>query len=387
MESRPVSCERGGVHVSNPSWPKELEEFHRELESVHLGPLWAAISVFNSIEPVAKPVPYLWKRELIEEKLDKAKKLLEVGVGSAERRAVFLINPGMADLRPYGWGGTTQTLYAAVQAVNPGEVAPPHRHTSTALRFIMKGHGGFGTVNGERITFEPGDYLITPDWCWHEHANEGTEPVLWMDCLDTPFIMAMNVSFTEFYPERRQPLTVPNDYSSRRYAGGMVRPVSDRVPKPVALGRYRWNLTKRALDGLSEFEPDPVEGYAVEYINPSNGRDANGRIGAWMQKLPPGFHGRAHRHVHSNVYYVYKGRGYTVMNGVRFDWAEGDFFALPSWTWHEHVNLSDVVDAYLFSTNDLPMMEAFDFERQEDYVPHGGHQEIVDVFQPILPKR
>ncbi|MCL6598161.1 MAG: cupin, partial [Alicyclobacillus macrosporangiidus] len=74
-------------------------------------------------------------------------------------------------------------------------------------------------------------------------------------------------------------------------------------------------------------------------------------------------------------------------NGVRFDWAEGDFFALPSWTWHEHVNLSDVVDAYLFSTNDLPMMEAFDFERQEDYVPHGGHQEIVDVFQPILPKR
>ncbi|GEO27665.1 gentisate 1,2-dioxygenase [Alicyclobacillus acidoterrestris] len=371
--------------LSNQQWTKELQDFHEELEAVNLGPLWASISAFNSVEPIAKPVPYLWKRELIDDKLDKAKTLLEVGVGSAERRAVFLINPGMKDLKPYGWGGTTQTLYAAVQAVNPGELAPPHRHTSAALRFVMKGRGGYGTVDGERITFEPGDYLITPDWSWHEHINEGEEPVIWMDCLDTPFIMAMNVSFTEFYPERRQPLTVPDDFSSRRYQGGMVRPVSDRQPKNIALGRYRWDLTKKALDGLSEFDPDLVEGYAVEYINPSTGRDADGRLGAWMQKLPPKFHGRAHRHVHTNVYHVYQGRGYTVMNGVRFDWSAGDFFAVPSWTWHEHVNLSDIQDAYLFSTNDIPMMEAFHFERQADYLENDGHQEVVDAFQPIMP--
>lgn len=370
----------------NQLWPQELERFHAELEAVNLGPLWASIAAFNSVEPKAKPIPYLWKRALIEQKLEKAKRLLEVGIGSAERRAVFLINPGMKDLQPYGWGGATQTLYAAVQVVNPGEHAPPHRHTSAALRFVMKGQGAFGIVDGERIPFEPGDYLVTPDGSWHEHMNEGNEPVVWMDCLDTPFVMAMNVSFTEFYPDRQQPVRVPIDYSARRYAGGMVRPVSDRKPRRIALARYTWQRTCQALDGLSEFDPDPVEGFAVEYINPSTGRDADGRIGAWMQKLPPRFRGRAHRHVHTCVYYVHRGRGYTVMNGVRFDWEEGDFFALPAWTWHEHVNLSDAEDAYLFSTNDLPLMEAFDFERQEDYTEHDGHQPITGVFTPLMPE-
>lgn len=371
---------------SMPEWTKELQDFHAELDSVNLGPLWAHIHYMNSIEPLSKPIPYLWKSELIEHYLNRAETLLDVGTGSVERRAVYLVNPGMKDLNPIAWGGATQTLYAAVQAIKPGEIAPSHRHTATALRFIMKGKGGFGRVDGEKITFEPGDYLITPTWCWHDHTNMGDETVLWMDCLDTPFIMAMNVSFTEFYPEKQQPLLVPDDYSSRCYPGGMVRPISDRQPKNVALGRYKWGLTQQALGGLAEFDPDPVEGYAIEYINPSNGKDANDRIGARMQMLPPKFQGKAHRHVHTNIYHVHKGQGYTVMNGTRFDWSAGDFFAIPSWTWHEHVNISDTEEAYLFSTNDLPIMEAFNFERIEDYQINGGHQAIHDVFQPILPK-
>ena len=207
-----------------------------------------------------------------------------------------------------------------------------------------------------------------------------------MDCLDVPFVTALNVSFTEFLPEKQQPLLVPDDYSSRRYQGGMVRPISDRKPQPVALGRFKWDLTKKAIEGLAEFDPDPIDGFAVEYINPSTGKDANGRIGARMQMIPPGFKGKAHRHVHSNVYHVYKGKGYTVMNGVRFDWSAGDFFVVPPWIWHEHVNTSDTEEAYLFSTNDLPIMEAFDFERVEEYKENGGHQEIEDVFKPVMPK-
>jgi len=366
-------------------WTKELEEFHKELESVNLGPLWADIGWMNTIEPKPKAVPYLWKSELIHTYLERAEELLMVGTGSAERRAVYLINPGMKDLKPRGWGGATQTLYAAVQAVRPGEIAPSHRHTATALRFILKGKGGFGRVGGEEITFEPGDYLITPTWVWHDHTNRGDETVYWMDCLDTPFIVAMDVSFTEFHPDVQQPLLVQPDFSSKKYQGGMVRPIRDRKPHPVALGRYTWTSTKAALDGLRETPADPFDAYTVEYINPSNGRDANNRIGARMTLLPPGFRGRAHRHVHSNVYCVYKGRGYTVMNGVRFDWKEGDFFVVPPWTWHEHANASDAEDAWLFSTNDLPILEAFDFEREEEYAENGGHQPVRDVFLPILP--
>jgi len=364
---------------------EQLKELHEKMGKENLGPLWASVHELTTIEPKAKPIPYLWKRELIEKYLVEAEELLEVGEG-ADRRAVFLINPGMKDLEPHGWGGATQTLYAAIQAVKPGEIAPAHRHTTTALRFIIKGNGGRGRVNGEKITFEPGDFLITPSGTWHDHTNVGDETVYWMDVLDVPFTLYMNACFTEFYPEKQQKLLVPDDYSSKRYQGGMIRPISDRKPSIAPLGRYKWELTKVGLDGLSEFDPDPVDGYAIEYINPSTGKDANNRIGSRMQKLPVGFNGKAHRHVHSNVYQVFKGKGYTVMNGEKFEWSEGDMFAIPSWVWHEHINTSDTEEAFLFSTNDLPIMEAFDFERMEDYTENNGQQTINDIFKPLLPK-
>lgn len=367
-------------HKLEQQWTPELLDFHKELGDKQMGPLWA--SVFSASEPRPRAVPYLWKKELILEMLEKAKELLQVGVGSIDRRAVYLINPGMKHLEPHGWGGATQTLYAAVQALNPGEIAPPHRHMTSALRFIMQGTGASGVVNGVKYNFEPGDYVITPEWCWHDHINEGEDTVFWMDCLDIPFTSALTSSFFEMYPETRQPVEFPEDYNTKRYAGGMVRPISDRKPSPAPLGRYKYDLTKQALEGQSEFAPDAGDGYAVEYINPSTGKDANRRIGARMQQLPPQFKGKAHRHTHSAVYNVYRGSGYTIMNGVRFDWKAGDIFALPAWTWHEHVNTSETEEAVLFSTNDLPIMELFDFEKEQAYPENDGHQEILSVFEP-----
>ena len=367
-------------HKLEQQWTPELLDFHEELKSKNMGPLWA--SVFSSSQPTSRAVPYLWKKQLILDMLEKAKNLLEVGVGSIDRRAVYLINPGMKQLEPHGWGGATQTLYAAVQALNPGEIAPPHRHMTSALRFIMEGHGASGIVNGVKYSFEPGDYVITPEWCWHDHVNEGDETVLWMDCLDIPFTSALTSSFFEMYPEKQQPVEYPENYGTKRYAGGMVRPISDRKPSPAPLGRYTWDLTKQAIDGQGELEPDAFDGYAVEYINPSTGKDANGRIGARMQKLPGQFKGKAHRHTHSSVYHVHKGRGYTIINGERFDWEAGDFFVVPVWAWHEHVNTSDTEEAFLFSTNDLPIMELFGFEREEAYGENNGHQKVKAVFQP-----
>lgn len=367
-------------HKLKKQWTPELLDFHQELKDKNMGPLWA--SVFSSPQPKPRAVPYLWKKQLILDMLEKAKELLQVGVGSIDRRAVYLVNPGMKHLEPHGWGGATQTLYAAVQALNPGEIAPPHRHMTSALRFIMEGHGASGVVNGVKYNFEPGDYVITPEWCWHDHINEGNETVLWMDCLDIPFTSALTSSFFEMYPDSRQPIEFPEDYGTKRYAGGMVRPISDRKPSPAPIGRYTWDLTKQALDGQSEFVPDSFDGFAVEYINPSNGKDANGRVGARMQKLPVQYKGKAHRHMHSAVYHVHKGSGYTVINGVRFDWEEGDFFVLPAWTWHEHVNTSTTKEAFLFSTNDLPIMETFGFEREEAYQENDGYQEIESVFEP-----
>jgi gentisate 1,2-dioxygenase len=54
-------------------------------------------------------------------------------------------------------------------------VAPSHRHTQSALRFIVEGSGAYTAVDGERSTMRPGDFIITPSWTWHDHGHEGTE--------------------------------------------------------------------------------------------------------------------------------------------------------------------------------------------------------------------
>lgn len=73
----------------------------------------------------------------------------------------MLINPKMD--APY----TTDTLYAGLQLVLPGETAPAHRHSAFAVRFIIEGNGGYTAVHGQRIRMSRGDFILTPYWKWH----------------------------------------------------------------------------------------------------------------------------------------------------------------------------------------------------------------------------
>jgi gentisate 1,2-dioxygenase len=359
---------------------KEVKEFTKKIEQYHLGPLWEAIPDLMHKEPTPEAVPYLWKGEIIEKLLLEATEIFTPERGG-ERRAIYLQNPGLKHRQPWGWASTTNTLYAAVQLILPGETAPSHRHTQSAMRFITNGKGAYSIVQGERLFMEEGDFLITPGGLWHGHSHPGDGPMFWMDCLDIPFIYATGGTFFEPYPDGIEPPSLPDDYSARKYRGGMVRPISDRKAKVAPLGLYKWKQTEAALAGLSDFEPDPYDGIAVEYINPSTGHTANPNIAAWMQKLPAGYHSKAHRHTYSAIYHVFKGEGYTVINGVRFDWTKGDYFVIPNWAWHEHVNTSKE-EALLFCANDLPIMEKLGLQREEEYPNNNGYQQVVSEFKP-----
>ena len=195
-------------------------------------------------------------------------------------------------------------------------------------------------------------------------AIQGEGPMIWMDTLDIPLIYFLGGTFFESHPDFIEKPSVPDDYSLKRYKGGMVRPIDDRHAKLAPLGSFKWSKTQDALDGLSEFEPNEFDGYAVEFFNPSSGEAAHPNISSWMQKLPSGFHSKAHRHTSSKVYQVYKGSGYSVINGVKFEWSQGDYFVVPNWAWHEHV-VTSAEDAYLFSVHDIPVMEKFGLQREE----------------------
>src|SRR5712691_8921374 len=70
---------------------------------------------------------------------------------------------------------------------------------------------------------------------------------------------------------------------------------------------------------------------------------------------------------------------HSVIEGQRFDWRPGDFFAVPPWAWHEHAN-TVAEAAILFSMHDTPVFEALGLYREEAYGEHGGHQPVTSVF-------
>jgi len=360
---------------------KEVQDFNAEIAKYNLGPLWEAIPLLMRREPTPQAVPYLWKRETIYAKMMEAREIFTPQRGG-ERRVLYLQNPGLKNREPWGWGSTTNTLFAAVQLLLPGETAPSHRHSQNALRFITNGKGAYTIVQGQRIWMNEGDFLITPKGLWHGHSHLGDEPMMWMDSLDIPTKFAIAGTFFEDHPDYIEQPSVPDDYGAEVYAGGMVRPIAHRKYHIAPVGKYKWERTLPTIEGLAKYDPDPYDGYAVEYLNPSNGETANPTIAAWMQKLPAGFRGKAHRHTHAVVYHAFRGSGYTVINGVRFDWQQGDYFVVPNWAWHEHVAHED---SFLFSVSDLPIMEKFDVEQEQAYESNNGHQEIKEEFKPLLP--
>jgi len=153
-----------------------------------------------------------------------------------ERRALQLFNPGLD-----GRWATTNTMIAAIQLLLPGEVARAHRHTPTAIRFIMEGSGGYTAVDGERVYMAPGDLVLTPSWAWHDHGNETDKPVVWMDGLDIPLIQSLNAMFFQMYDQTQFPLTKPNNASVSLHGHVSLSPtwVKER-PQSSPLLLYSW---------------------------------------------------------------------------------------------------------------------------------------------------
>jgi gentisate 1,2-dioxygenase len=104
----------------------------------------------------------------------------------------------------------------------------------------------------------------------------------------------------------------------------------------------------------------------LEYVNPVNGGPSLATMASFLQKLKPGQKTETHRHSVSAIYLAVEGHGRTIIEGKPYNWSPGDVFALPTWCWHAHENLSASEDAILFSFNDAPVMKAFNWRREEE---------------------
>ena len=334
----------------------ELQDFFAQLRSQHVTPAW--ISEGISLEPKSKAVPYVWRWRDLRPQALRAAEL--VGTEQAERRVLRLTNPGLEG------PSASNTLVANIQIVMPGEIAPAHRHSPSALRLIIEGRGGYTVVNGDRIPMHPGDLVLTPNWTWHDHTNDTDAPMIWLDGLDAPLVRMLEAGFYEQYDQETQAIGHA-DPSIAKYGTGGLRPAWEGAPaaRYSPLWRYPMAEARAALERLAaEHTGSPFDGIILEYTNPLTGGPAMPTIACHIQLLRAGEHTRAHRHVCCTNYHVIEGSGYSMVDGQRLVWEDKDVFTVPTWSFHEHVNTGNR-PAFLFSFTDAPAMKALDLYREE----------------------
>lgn len=339
--------------------PTKRQAYYQELKQENLAPLWLSLSNLVPPQPTPKTVPMLWKYKDLRPHVMQAGEI--ISTEEAVRRVLVLENPGLP-----GKSSITSTLYAGLQLILPGEIAPSHRHTQSALRFVMEGQGAWTTVNGERTSMSPGDFIITPSWNWHDHGNpsveEGGEPVVWLDGLDIPLVFQLDAGFAENLGQDTQEIRRPEGLSFSQFAHNMM-PVRHKVTDPTSpIFSYPYSRTREALDQLYRFEQlDDWDGVKLRYVNPTTGGWPMPTMATFMQFLPAGFAGRTYRSTDATVYTVVEGSGVAYIGESIFSFSAQDIFVVPSWV---PVHLAAETDVVLFSYSDRPVLQALNLLRE-----------------------
>jgi gentisate 1,2-dioxygenase len=338
-----------------PARTPERQAFYDRIAPCHLAPLWEKLHRLVTAEPQSPCVPYLWAYNEVRPHLMRAGGLITAM--EATRRVLILENPGFP-----GQAQATGSLFAGLQLILPGEVAPAHRHTQSALRFIVEGSGAYTAVDGERTMMHPGDFVITPSWTWHDHGNLGSDPVVWLDGLDIQIVNLLNASFAEPGSDEVQPVSRPEGDSLARFGHNLLPVDWKPAARTSPVFNYPYARSREALDTLQRNgAPDRYHGHKLRYVNPATGDFAMPTIGTFIQLLPRGFAGQPYRSTDAAVYVCVEGEGETRVGDTVLHWKPRDIFVVPGWMGHTHAAAAEAV---LFSFSDRPVQEKLGLWRE-----------------------
>lgn len=330
--------------------------YYERLQPQHLAPLWTRLKSLVPLQPPPVLAAHHWRygdiRPLVLESA------AQISAKEAERRVLILENPALA-----GQSQITTSLYAGLQLIMPGEVAPAHRHTQSALRFVVEGHGAYTAVDGEKTVMQPGDFVITPSWTWHHHGHDADGPMVWLDGLDIPMLAFFNAGFRQDHEHDEAAITRPTGDSLARYGSGLL-PVGHRhgtLNSPVF--NYPYERTREALFALTRAgAPDAHHGHLMRYVNPVDGGWAMPTMATMVRLVPAGFATRAYRSSDAMVFIGVEGRGTIALGDTRFDVAPHDVVVVPGWTPYT-LHADD--DWVLFGYSDRVAQEKLGFFREQ----------------------
>jgi gentisate 1,2-dioxygenase len=322
------------------------QAYYEELGPEALAPLWTVLKSLVTPQPNSPCAPHKWDYANVRAHLMRGGELITAE--EAERRVLILENPALP-----GASCITRTLYAGLQLILPGEVAPCHRHSQSAIRFVLEGSGAYTAVDGERAYMEPFDLILTPNGRWHDHANDSDLPMIWLDGLDIPLVTALDASFAEHMENRAQhPQTrLPEDCQARW--GANMRPLrggGETSSAAAPLFHYPYRQWRAALDRIAgSGDPDPYDAYALEFSNPYDGDAIMPTMSAFCHSVPAGFLTLPQRSTDGMIFVGVEGRGVITINGIDHEIASRDVVVVPAWAERSICAESDLI---LFSYSD-----------------------------------
>ena len=343
-----------------PETALQRAAYYQRIGLRHMTPLWEVLGALVPPQPQSPAHAHLWRYAELRDQVMEAGRLITAE--EAERRVLILENPALR-----GQSCITQSLYAGLQLIMPGEVAPAHRHTQSALRLVLDGEGAYTAVDGERTTMRRGDFIITPAWTWHDHGNLGEKPVVWLDGLDIPIVRFLDAGFAERSQQQSQPPLRPEGDALARYGANMLpMDYQARPADPTRVFVYPFERTRASLMAIAHGATDAHHGFKLRYVNPATGASPMPTMGAFAQRLPKGFETKPLRSTDGTVHVCLEGAGEARVHGSSgdFTWRfqENDVFVVPSW---HSLQLRADSDAVLFSFSDRPVQQALGLWREE----------------------
>jgi gentisate 1,2-dioxygenase len=332
------------------------EEYYQRIAKHDMTPLWKVMASVVTKEPVTRAAPVIWHYGDIKRLVMESGGLITAE--EAERRVLILENPGMR-----GQSKATNTLFAGVQMILPGEVAPAHRHVSSAIRFVLDGEGAYTAVEGEKSYMAPGDFVITANWAPHDHGNTSDQPMLWLDVLDFPQVNFFEASFAEQFGHATQSTSRADGDSLAFYGSGVLPDGTPARPNSSPVINYTYARTRPIIERmLKAGDIDKRHGARVRYANPINGGPVLPTMGANLAMFPAGFKGESYRATDGTIFVCAEGKGTTTVDGQVLEWGPWDVFVVPPWKRYSHQTEQQSV---LFSISDRPSQEALGIWREE----------------------
>ncbi len=321
--------------------------------------------------PVSIAVPYSWSYSDARERLMSLSSLLTTE--EAERRNINFVNPALKDFMP---AAALPTLRGGIQLLLPAEKAYSHRHSANAFRLVLEApeSGAYTNVEGNRLPMSMGDLILTPNWTWHDHHNDGDSHVIWYDGLDVLMAYWLGGVFYEqmvdVTGEKYQAIKHEVNAVTDNFGPGMVhhkKMYPDHIPASNnPLIYYPYSKARALLENLAEQDAgDSHEDIVIEYVNPVTCGPTFPTMGTSLRLIKEKSTIEAMHRTENILFITMEGSvTFHTPNNDQFTTKPHDVTAMPSWVPYRISNDGDT-PAVLFSQTDRPVFEALGFYREQ----------------------